>query len=154
MCDANIGLFEPQTSFWSPWYRWSECSVSCGVGQKRRSRECTTAGLCNGPVEESESCTRTSCPVLKLGTGAAPAFPIPDFLSSFLQSPEEVVEQPSTESPFRAFRRLGVHLEGGWTAWGSWRPCSTSCGRGLRRRSRICTVTHPSVLSSSVSQGL
>ncbi|XP_045169208.2 adhesion G protein-coupled receptor B3-like [Mercenaria mercenaria] len=35
--------------------------------------------------------------------------------------------------------------DGSWSVWGSWGDCSTSCGGGLRSRSRRCALPRPSL---------
>ena len=29
-------------------------------------------------------------------------------------------------------------VSGGWSSWSSWSTCSVSCGKGFKRRSRVC----------------
>ncbi|XP_063687572.1 uncharacterized protein LOC134820861 isoform X3 [Bolinopsis microptera] len=47
---------------WSVWSGWSDCSVPCGTGTKRKSRTCTNpvpsngGGTCEGPGHEEISC--------------------------------------------------------------------------------------------------
>lgn len=38
---------------------------------------------------------------------------------------------------------LGTHVAG-WTDWSWWKPCSKSCGGGVRSRKRKCTNPPPS----------
>ncbi|XP_043238645.1 semaphorin-5B-like [Amphibalanus amphitrite] len=53
---------------WSCWSEWSQCSVSCGVGHRRRSRVCrnrpasSDAGaICEGHDVAQEACEMPSC---------------------------------------------------------------------------------------------
>ncbi|KAK0086292.1 hypothetical protein PV325_003438 [Microctonus aethiopoides] len=54
------GLNE-RMSEWSCWTDWSECSVSCGVGFRTRTRECLTIDGCEGPSLVRESCEMATC---------------------------------------------------------------------------------------------
>ena len=38
---------------------------------------------------------------------------------------------------------FSVAIDGGYTAWSSWGPCSVSCDKGTQRRSRTCTNPPP-----------
>ena len=57
-------------SVWLSWNQWTECSVSCGPGIRRRVRVCnsqqdpnTYTGRCTGPDEETGQCVETQfCP--------------------------------------------------------------------------------------------
>ena len=53
---------------WGSYGEWSSCSVSCGVGEKSRTRQVATAAAnggqdCVGEATESESCNGGDCPV-------------------------------------------------------------------------------------------
>ncbi|EFO82211.1 CRE-ADT-2 protein [Caenorhabditis remanei] len=45
---------------WGTWSGWSQCSVSCGAGVKRRTRTCRT-GNCPGNYKESAICNDRDC---------------------------------------------------------------------------------------------
>ncbi|KAG5319898.1 SEM5B protein, partial [Acromyrmex heyeri] len=46
---------------WSCWTEWSECSTTCGVGVRTRTRECLGPESCNGPRSDKEVCEMPSC---------------------------------------------------------------------------------------------
>ncbi|KAI6243893.1 Apple domain-containing protein [Aphelenchoides fujianensis] len=49
---------------WGPWERWSDCSKSCGMGERVRKRECLN-GLgddCVGTNEDHMFCNQQTCP--------------------------------------------------------------------------------------------
>ena len=53
---------------WLPWSVWSDCSVSCGPGQRNRFRFCSNpkpvnGGLnCTGQSEDHQACDYIACP--------------------------------------------------------------------------------------------
>lgn len=51
---------------YEPWSPWSSCSVSCGRGQRTRTRLCqdTEGGPSCADTKQSESCDMPSCPGL------------------------------------------------------------------------------------------
>ena len=55
---------------WGSWSSWTECSVTCGLGQQYRVRVCgeDAEGIvdetnCEGEAEEMQSCHMSECPV-------------------------------------------------------------------------------------------
>ena len=45
----------PPCSKWAEWGFWTECSSSCGAGQRRRERACMYGGVCEGEKIELEN---------------------------------------------------------------------------------------------------
>lgn len=58
---AGSGGTHPKENQWSCWTDWSECSASCGVGVRTRTRECLTPEGCEGPRLVREVCEMPSC---------------------------------------------------------------------------------------------
>ena len=59
----------PLDGFWSIWGPFSDCSVECGAGTKRRTRSCTSpppihgGNLCKGSFEDIVPCnSNIKCP--------------------------------------------------------------------------------------------
>ena len=53
---------------WSDWEDWSDCPVTCGEGQQRRTRTCTNPPAafegkpCPGNDSETRACNEKPCP--------------------------------------------------------------------------------------------
>ena len=51
---------------WKPWMEWSECTVSCGGGNKTRDRSCLEplygGDPCEDPTSELAHCADDPCP--------------------------------------------------------------------------------------------
>lgn len=60
-CRVNTGSGSTVEGQWSCWTEWSECSATCGVGVRTRTRECLGQESCNGPRLDRETCEMASC---------------------------------------------------------------------------------------------
>lgn len=52
---------------WGPWAPWGICSLSCGLGQQLRARECSQRApgvlrWCHGEATQARPCFSTACP--------------------------------------------------------------------------------------------
>lgn len=65
---CNTQPCQENSGGWSCWTDWSECSVSCGVGVRWRSRKCLSSyddDDCEGPSTARETCEMPSCESLR-----------------------------------------------------------------------------------------
>lgn len=56
-------IFNPKLTKWSPWSGWSKCSVSCGMGKRKRERRCNTnvPTDCKGFAAKVNFCMKKPC---------------------------------------------------------------------------------------------
>lgn len=158
-CDTGIHC--PIHGGWTLWSAFGSCGVKCGLGVKKRFRECANpapafGGLpCKGPAFEDVPCdTGVFCPVngewtfwsswtvcsAKCGTGVSVrkrkcANPPP--LNGGLPCAGPDVEEIICDT--------GIHcpIPGGWSPWTEFLPCPVKCGVGITQRKRLCNSPPP-----------
>ncbi|XP_060079616.1 scavenger receptor cysteine-rich type 1 protein M130-like isoform X2 [Ylistrum balloti] len=159
--ECTAGIICPIDGQWGLWTEWTVCSVSCENGTRTRSRQCNNPApahngrLCPGDKQTSEDCTVgitcpidgqwgswntwTSCSVscengirIRYRQCNNPA-PAHNGLSCWGDNSNEEECSSGIMCP----------IDGQWTAWNSWSPCSVSCEDGTRTRSRQCLDPAP-----------
>ncbi|XP_068700145.1 uncharacterized protein [Montipora foliosa] len=151
----------PASGNWTDWSDWSDCTRSCGSGIQFRKRVCVHPKgdlFCLGEKEQSRLCSSHHCPVngnytdwshwtscsTTCGVGVRNrnrtcSNPRPQFGGKSCE--EQGLGLPN-ENEHCYMRQCGVN--GNYTEWGDWSPCSLSCGPGFMVRTRTCTNPPPS----------
>ncbi|XP_063792193.1 properdin-like [Pseudophryne corroboree] len=158
----------PRQGGWSEWASWSQCSVTCGIGQRQRTRQCDNppplcGSGCSGVQQQTEDCnTLTVCPThgswgnwgawgkcsSSCTIEGSGIFPVQsrfrlcnDPLPSTkpLGRPCEGSDRDTRDCSSVPF--CPVH--GGWGSWQKDSECSVTCGVGRTTEKRSCDNPAP-----------
>ncbi|XP_058823570.1 hemicentin-1-like [Topomyia yanbarensis] len=153
---------------WSPWGEWSACSSSCGKGTQFRSRICLLLSgspahgaqyNCMGENVQVKSCEMLPCPV-NGGWGMWTKWSncSQDCVAEYTGQKSIRFRNRTCDSPPPSLggkpcigedheeEVCSVRLcpvDGEWTPWTKWTPCSESCGFGRSLRWRSCANPAP-----------
>ena len=131
------------TATWTKWSSWNQCSQSCGSGQQRRSRSCTTPGdsSCpSGQSTETRLCNRQACPNSWSSWGQWSSCS-PSCGSNRRSERKRVCmgdgECVGNSSQTKQCSTTICKSDSGMGEWSLWSVCPSNC-RGYQSRSRQC----------------
>ncbi|XP_060069782.1 hemicentin-1-like [Ylistrum balloti] len=149
----------PVNGQWGNWQGWTECSATCGEGERFRSRFCDNpsprdGGLnCQDDDIQYDVCVSRPCP-LDGGWGEWSGWR-PCSVTCGVGSQERTRRCDSPSPAYRGQPCSGEALDrrpctartcevdGNWGLWTVWSGCSQSCGGGTRTRQRACDSPAP-----------
>ncbi|XP_065179031.1 A disintegrin and metalloproteinase with thrombospondin motifs adt-2-like [Sycon ciliatum] len=144
----------PVNGNWTPWGAWSGCSATCGGGTRFRLRTCSNpppsndGSQCSDSFLASEQCNTAACPTWgpwgpysscskTCGGGVS-------VRSRLCPLPGECSPGAATYSVQCNTRTCGPGpVDGGWSVWSGYSPCSATCGFGSHMRTRSCNQPSP-----------
>ncbi|KAG8182020.1 hypothetical protein JTE90_013951 [Oedothorax gibbosus] len=144
---------------WSEWLAWGECSFTCGNGQQTRQRFCDNppprnhGKACIGISNEIKNCHKEPCPVNGEWGNWANWTPCSATCGLGQRMRSRSCDNPKPE--FGGSNCTGSHIEedsclitkcpidGHWSAWSDWQPCTVTCGVGVQVRTRECNNPEP-----------
>ena len=141
-CDHQSWSKKCDIDQWATWSFWTECTSSCGKGQKSRVRECPDNKNCDGTAHESIECdSGKPCPIWSawstftecsatcaVGSKSRSRTCINGDLSSgCIGSNLDVVDCDSEV------------ICPNWLDWSEWGSCPVTCGPSITSRNRQCS---------------
>ncbi|KAL9972544.1 hypothetical protein ACROYT_G018872 [Oculina patagonica] len=147
---------------YTEWSKWSNCTKECGEGIQTRYRRCEQpipgryGKDCYrfGPEHDQKPCFLKICPVDgKFGDWSSfsacnkPCGGGIRARTRQCNNPPAVFGGKPCEGPSREEQPCNTHVcpvDGGYTQWSEFSPCSVSCGKGTKTRTRSCTNPPPS----------
>ncbi|NWI93347.1 HMCN1 protein, partial [Pitta sordida] len=143
----------------SSWLEWRACSVTCGRGVQERVRQCNNplpangGRGCEGPDSDVRSCHSRPCPV----DGSWSEWGLWEECSKSCgqgnRSRSRSCSNPPAQHGGRPCDGSAVEsllcnvrpcpVDGEWSPWQPWGPCSASCGKGTQSRVRLCSSPAP-----------
>ena len=153
----------PINGDYGPWSVFSECTVSCGNGTRKRARNCSNpyprhgGQNCSllGPSVETAFCNTNLCPI---HGGFSEWTTFGDCTKSCANGTRTRARNCTNPQPNHGGRdcsSLGSSVDiqqcnvkncpinGGYTEWTEFSKCTKSCGNGTQKRARNCSNPEP-----------
>ncbi|CAB4026763.1 Hypothetical predicted protein, partial [Paramuricea clavata] len=145
----------------TPFGAWSDCSATCGGGVQSRMRTCTNptpqfmGNDCQGVLVETKMCNVQLCPVPGGFTSWSIWGKCSTSCGTGIEQRTRSCTNPKPQHGGMGCELLGPSLEmknctlkecpvnGEYSDWTYWTPCSVTCGGGIRTRYRNCTSPSP-----------
>ncbi|XP_022796325.1 A disintegrin and metalloproteinase with thrombospondin motifs adt-1-like [Stylophora pistillata] len=150
---------------YTQWTGWSECSVTCGVGEQKRSRTCTNPppqpGRKNceeehlGPADETQKCRLKPCPidgnytewtewsVCSASCGGGSQLRTRQCTRPLPKYGGVDCDELGPANQTQECNPDPCPIDGNYTEWSEWSECDVNCGGGVQSRSRTCTNPSP-----------
>ncbi|XP_034337070.2 SCO-spondin [Magallana gigas] len=144
---------------WNSWSSWSACNVSCGGGNRERSRICNNpvprnnGRPCLGAENELDICNMTPCPVDGGFTEWTSWSHCTKSCGGGTKNRNRTCTNPRPR--YGGLPCSGLYFEygscnnnfcpvnGGFSDWSVWTSCTDTCGGGLSSRKRFCNNPEP-----------
>ncbi|NWU93884.1 HMCN1 protein, partial [Upupa epops] len=144
---------------YSPWLEWRACSVTCGQGIQERVRQCNNplpangGRRCEGPDRDVRNCHNKPCPVdgnwsewglweeCSKSCGQGNRTRTRMCSNPPAQHGGKPCDGRAVDSVMCNIRPCPVNGE--WSSWLPWGPCSETCGKGTQVRLRLCNNPPP-----------
>merc|ERR1712203_1196081 len=152
---------ETVNAAWGSWSEWSECSVSCGGdGTQDRSWSCVApvkggfpCSSLSGADSQTQSCNNGPCPV-NGGWGEFGAWDeCPVSCGGAEHSRYRTCDNPApahggedcsgSNTETERCNENPCPINGAFSAWDDWTPCTAQCGGGDQTRTRRCDSPAP-----------
>ncbi|XP_038613568.1 hemicentin-1 [Tachyglossus aculeatus] len=149
----------PVTGAWASWSSWSACTVSCGEGSRRRTRDCSAPApqfggrKCEGSDVQVDFCNSDPCPIhgnwspwSGWGTCSRTCNGGQKRRYRTCDNPRPASGGRSCAGADTQIQRChtdGCPVNGNWGTWQTWSKCSASCGGGEQTRRRLCNNPVP-----------
>ena len=145
----------------SDWSNFGECSRTCGVGLRNRTRHCTNpepmygGDYCNGDFIDFQVCNVLPCPIdggyTKWSAFSACSKSCANGTMKRTRNCSEPVPGPRGKNctflgPAEEIRECNTFpcpVNGSYSKWSNFSLCSKSCGNGTMVRTRTCTNPEP-----------
>lgn len=143
----------------SEWSSFSACDRSCGGGKQFRTRQCNNPPAvfegkpCEGPSRQEQPCNTHECPIDGGYTQWSEYGPCSVTCGEGVKTRRRTCSNPPPNKggkpctdPAEEYTQCGgpCPVDGGYTEWTEYGPCSVTCGKGTRIRTRTCTNPRPS----------
>lgn len=161
MRECDTGIHCPIDGNWGSWIRWTDCTAKCGIGERRRFRECNNppeqfGGIpCKGFAEEIDACdSMVPCPRDGHWSPWSQFAECSAICNMGMQTRQRICNDPPplyggldcngpAEETISCDAGVPCPINGKWGRWYAWSKCSVTCGTGEMERHRDCNNPIP-----------
>ncbi|XP_069119934.1 uncharacterized protein [Argopecten irradians] len=151
----------PIDGVWGSWSPYGPCSVTCGGGGYRnRNRTCNNPAPayggreCTGNAQQSKLCEEINCPIDGVWGSWSPYGPCSVTCGGGgYRNRNRTCNNPApayggrectgNAQQSKLCEEINCPIDGGWSKWSDFGPCSVTCGQGHQIRTRTCDNPSP-----------